>query len=376
MNDGPEAIRHDRFRALERMAAAVTHDFNNDLAIIAGVTDLLLGDGAVAPTPDPERAYLQMIRRATDDATALIGRLRAFHRPQGDPRSLTRADLGDVVAEAVTACTATATEREATPPDIRLSWDPSQPVYVYGDRDDLRQAAVELILNAIEACHPGKPVWVSCESPPDGPRLIVQDGGEGMASSVVDRCFEPFYTTRHGHGRGMGLAIVHGAVRRHGGHVSIESRIGEGTKVTISLPPASASSTRDADDGESTRVGLLRVLVVDDNPAVRAVVEAFLVGDGHEVEIAANTGEALQKIQDGRYDLILTDQSMPGQSGSDLASAVKKASLNLPVILMTGFDLDRDSIEDSGAVDLVLHKPLTRAALRAALATVVAASRE
>ena len=353
------------------MASAVTHDFNNDIAIIAGVTDLLLGDGVVAPTPAQERSYLQMIRRATDDATVLVARLRAFHRPQDDPRSLQTIDLASVVAEAVAASQTTLANRGEMGSDIRVSWDPSIPSLVLGDPRDLREAAVELIINAVEASPATKTVRIRHEYRPNEIRLIVQDDGEGMAEDVADRCFEPFFTTRHGHGRGMGLAVVYGTVRRHGGRVSIESRVREGSTVTISLPPAFAASASGSDRVAPTAIRPLHVLVVDDNASVRTVVEAFLSGDGHIVDIAVDTSEALAKIAAGDYNLILTDQSMPGRSGRDLAIAVKQVTPTLPVILMTGFDLELDQIDDAGSVDLILRKPLTLAALREALATIV-----
>ena len=201
-----DTIRLERLRALEGMAGAVTHDFNNDIAIIGGLTDLLLGEGVVAPTPEQERSYLLMIRRAANDATTLIARLRAFHRPHDDPQSLQTVDLASVVAEAVSASKATLAERGQPGSDLRVSWDPSAPGHVRGDPDDLRQAVIELILNAIEASPPANPIGISHEKRLDEIRVIVQDAGEGMAEDVADRAFEPFFTTRHGHGRGMGLA--------------------------------------------------------------------------------------------------------------------------------------------------------------------------
>ncbi len=361
-----DAIRADRLSALERMARGVAHDFNNDLAIISGVADLMVGDAKLPLTRAQARQYAQVLHRASVDASALVSRLQAFGRASDDHASLETVDIATIVSEAAAVCRAQLVE-ETDEPAMRIVVDGASPGQIHGHRDDLRQTVVELISNAIEAKPASDTIVVRVEADGGWLRVSVRDDGVGMTEEVADRCVEPFFTTRKGHGRGLGLSVVHGTVRRHGGRVSIESVPGQGTTIVVGLPGLTPVASLDRPASVPIGMRPMRILIVDDNPSMRFIAEAFLKSDGYQdVDVAADGAEALRAFRPGRFDLVLTDYSMPGVGGEQLARTLKKADPNLLIGLMTGYDLEPGCLE-ANVIDFVLRKPLTRAALRQAL---------
>jgi CheY-like chemotaxis protein len=167
--------------------------------------------------------------------------------------------------------------------------------------------------------------------------------------------------------------MVHGIVRRHGGQLWIESAPGTGTKVRIELPLGGAAGETGAQMAES-EVPPLHILVVDDDPHVRAVTELLLVVDGHTVVTAAGGHEALERCRVDCFDVVITDRAMPGVNGDELARAVKRVAPATPVIMLTGFgDLMLATGSRPAGVDLILSKPASGARLRDAIATVTLA---
>ena len=204
--------------------------------------------------------------------------------------------------------------------------------------------------------------------------LEVSDTGIGMSEQVRQHCLEPFFSTKGERGTGLGLAVVHGIVRRHGGIIDIVSELGQGAAFIIRWPVQArqkwlASQAKEKETG----VRQLRVLIVDDEPLVREMLTEYLIGDGHVIEVAMNGRDGLEKFKAGRFDLILTDRGMPEMSGEQLAAAIKQIAPNKPILLLTGFgDLMKTSGERPSAVDLIVNKPVTLTALRKAIAKVTA----
>jgi CheY-like chemotaxis protein len=208
--------------------------------------------------------------------------------------------------------------------------------------------------------------------------LAVRDSGPGITSHVMERMFEPFYTSKDvGKGSGMGLAMVHGIVHDHGGHILVDSALGEGSAIRVLFPRADADITlpRERSASEvvaSTNAALEgRVLVAEDDVDVRELLVDLLTSWGIEVTPAVDGVEALTVFEAhaGRFDLLLTDLTMPGMTGVALARAVTRIRPDMPVLLCTAFsDAFRDDeIEDAG-VQAVLRKPLDPAELHACLA--------
>ena len=155
-----------------------------------------------------------------------------------------------------------------------------------------------------------------------------------MTDAVRNRCLEPFFSTKGDKGTGLGLSMVFGIIKRHNGTLDIESTLDRGTTFSIRLPAAEPCDGAIENTAKLDRS--LRVLVVDDDTVPRVVMAKYLAADGHHVSTATSGDEAMAKLMEGDFDLLLTDQTMAGMTGLQLAAAVKQLGGGQPVILMTG----------------------------------------
>jgi CheY-like chemotaxis protein/anti-sigma regulatory factor (Ser/Thr protein kinase) len=238
---------------------------------------------------------------------------------------------------------------------------------IAGEPAELREALTNLIFNAADALPDGGTIRIEARDEGEWVALEVRDTGTGMTEEARRRCLEPFFTTKGEQGTGLGLAMTYGIVQRHLGTIAIESAPGRGTAVTIRLP-ARAEPTADAASAPPPPARL-RVLAAEDEPAVRELIAAYLAADGHVVELAPDGRAALEKLREDGFDLVITDRSMPGMSGDQLAAAVKQVNPATPVILLTGFgDLMESAGERPPGVDLVVGKPVTLQKFREGIA--------
>jgi CheY-like chemotaxis protein/anti-sigma regulatory factor (Ser/Thr protein kinase) len=252
---------------------------------------------------------------------------------------------------------------------IRLETDLGDVPPFSGNDAEIREILTNLIFNAADAMPEGG--TIALRTRPDGDQILleVRDTGIGMTEEVRQRCLEPFFTTKGERGTGLGLSMVHGIIRRHAGSLAIESAPGHGTAFRIRFPRRATAPAPVQAPEEGPVSPPQRVLVVDDDAGVRDVLVAYLTGDGHTVVTAADGREGLERVRGGRFDVILTDMAIPELTGDQLARAAKQIAPGIPVVLVTGFgELLEASEEKSTAVDILLEKPVTLAALRGALA--------
>jgi CheY-like chemotaxis protein len=203
-------------------------------------------------------------------------------------------------------------------------------------------------------------------------RMEVIDTGSGMPPDVIEKAFDPFFTTKpKGQGTGLGLATVYGIVRRAGGHIGIRSRPGLGTTFTILLPVTAASVTAAAADADLDvpRGRGERVLLVEDEGAVRAVAKRLLAQGGYEV-VEADSGNAALRLmneQVGRIDVLVSDVVMPGMSGIELGHTLQSMYPRLPAIYLTGYSEAAAYASELGERSVLLHKPFERSELLTAI---------
>ena len=204
--------------------------------------------------------------------------------------------------------------------------------------------------------------------------MKVADTGIGMSEEVRLRCFEPFFTTKGKLGTGLGLAMVYGIVERHGGTLDVRSIEGRGTTFIVSLPKHTATE-QVAQSDTAAMARPLRVLVADDQPLLCEILAEYLTNDCHSVVTAKDGREALERFDEGEFDLVITDQVMPKMTGAQLAGAIKTRSPSTPIVLVTG---STQALGDSiGQVtDYVLNKPVSVIDLRHALVRVTTNSSE
>jgi PAS domain S-box-containing protein len=372
-----------KMETIGTLAGGIAHDFNNILMPILGHLDLVLA--AVGPGSEL-RSDLEPIRDAAHRARDLVKRILTFSR--STERAFGAVDLGRVVKEAGQLLRSTIPSTIA----IRSHVAPDVPP-VDGDGTQLHQVLMNLCTNAYHAMRErGGTLDLSLETAEPDPglaalhphlsgqrlvRLTVRDTGHGMDKATLERVFEPFFTTKPpGEGTGLGMSIVHGIVTGHRGAVTVESEPGVGTTFVIYLPPGTAATVAAAGARpvEMTR-GHGHVLVVDDDEVVGRLVTRVLERVGYRVTRTTVPGDALELMLGGAYDLMITDQTMPGMTGTQLAQRVRARHPGFPIILMTGYsELSSESVERLGISEMLV-KPVEIEPLAATVARVLQAAR-
>ena len=356
-----ELIRHERLNALAQLAAGICHDFNNVLMPIRGLADFLVSHPETLDDREETMKLLRSIHSATDDAKEIVRRMREFYRPREalEMETLDIAELLNAVVELTRPKWETQAQSKGR--SFRVLCDPTDVPEVTGNASQLREALTNLILNAVDAMPRGGTISLSTGHSDQGVTISVTDSGEGMPEAIRKRCLEPFFTTKGERGTGMGLAMVHGIVNRHGGKLEIESEMGKGTTVRIRLPLPSRRAGEPRVEGpkQEDRQATLRVLVIDDEEWSRALLAKYLGEAGHSVELAEDGAAGVAKAADTPFDLVITDRAMPGMSGDQVAVALKKQSPRVPVLLLTGDIMNTAEITAS-EVDEVLEKPITQ----------------
>ena len=347
-------IRTERLRALGEMAGGVAHDFNNVLAVIIGRAELLQRQ---IDAPDLRR-QLEIIQRVAQDGARTVRRIQEFSRMRRT-RPWQRVDVAEVVREVVEAARPRWVD-QAQARAVRYAMDLDlQPVPpVTGDPAELRETFLNLLFNALDAMPRGGSVTFSTRVDGDRVSCVVADTGVGMSEAVRQRCFEPFFTTKAEQGTGLGLSIAYGIVTRHGGEIEAASRPHEGSRFTVRLPigagPAPAAPSWPVPRASRSA----RILVVEDEPAVREVLVDVLEGQGHEV-VACEGGTSALGRRDGLpFDLALVDLSMPGLSGWEVAKCLREAQPEVPIALVTGWGDQIDAGEARArGIDYLVAKP-------------------
>ena len=216
----------------------------------------------------------------------------------------------------------------------------------------------------------GGTVTVRTRGESDRAIIEVADTGTGMTEEVRQRCLEPFFSTKGERGTGLGLSMVYGIVKRHEGEVEIDTALGQGTTFRIRLPlrPEHTSSARTITVPQEP-ASPQRILLVDDEPQVCAVMQEILRGDGHTVATASDGREGFEKFKAGKYNIAVLDHAMPGMNGDQLAAAIKSVAPEVAVILLTGFGAMMAAAgEKPDGVDYIVSKPVTMNELRIAIA--------
>lgn len=359
------AVQTEKLRALGQMAAGVAHDFNNALAVILGNVDMALRRLPVECDADhgSTAERLVAVKQAADDAVAMVKRLRAFGRPASEEPSMATVNLHEL-AEDVLLMTRPIW-RNATRAgghEVFASVEGDSEVYVRGNPAELREALTNLVNNAVHAMPGGGTLRLVTGR--DGPTAVlsVSDTGIGMTAQVKARLFEPFYTTKGERGSGLGLFVSYGLITQHQGQIEVVSSPGAGTTFHLRFP-AAPPPVPVAAAPAALRSGA-RVLVVDDEPEVRDVVATILRDSGMTVQEATDGQEALAAMADTPADLVITDLTMPGISGLELARELRARSPQLPILLLTGWGPEWDGVTvNPELVNGVLKKPVRLATL-------------
>jgi PAS domain S-box-containing protein len=359
-----------KLEAIGTLAGGIAHDFNNILGIIIGNTELAAFD---LPEHSREKQNIEQALKACARAKGLVQQILVFSRMEG---RLERqpVDLGSAIRETLKFL------RASLPTTIEIRQNiPEKDLVALADMTQIRQLLTNLCTNAAHAMEEtGGILDVSLTEvdvdpdsmPPHSnlkpgryARLRVGDTGQGMGSWTLERIFDPYFTTKEvGKGSGLGLSVVQGIVTRHEGAITVHSEPGKGSTFDVYLPGIDSEATTEVDVDKLLPSGNERILFVDDEEALADIGQTGLQLLGYEVVTKTSSAEALElfRAQPKRFDLVITDYTMPKMTGADLAVEMMKIRPDIPIILCTGFNerITEEKAREMG-IRAFLMKPVT-----------------
>ena len=356
-------VQHaQKLESLGSLAGGIAHDMNNVLGAVLGMASLLQlkheGDA-------PLLKALGTIEHAASRGRDLVKGLTDFARKGlQEPQVL---DLNELVRKEVDLLVRTSRQRFTF--DIQL--EEGLPA-IMGEPSTLGSAFMNLCVNAFDAMPRGGSLIVRTHCEGRQVSLLVADTGEGIPADILPRVTDPFFTTKPvGRGTGLGLAMVYGAMKAHGGSLDIQSEVGKGTRISLRFPAVAIGAALGplAAATESSPGRPLRVLLVDDDELIRSTLPHMLEQLGHRVETASGGLEAIRRLSAGmEADLVILDHNMPGLSGADTLPRILQARPDLQILIATGFQDTELKILLSGFPSvLTLQKPFSMAELRQVL---------
>jgi PAS domain S-box-containing protein len=357
-----------KMEAMGTLAGGIAHDFNNILGAILGYGELAQKG---APEGSAVRRYLDNVMHAGGRAKALVERILAFSRSGMGERG--PINVQGVIEETLELLAA------SLPPGVSLTKRlETGDAAIVGDATQLHQVAMNLCTNALQAMKNGGVLEVILDRADVAQsrrlshgnlaagtyvRLCVSDTGSGIAPDVLDRMFDPFFTTRGAaEGTGLGLSLVHGIVADLGGAIDVRTTVGRGTTFTIWLPTAGEAVARSAEVAtELPRGHGQTVMIVDDEKPLVALAEEILAELGYEPVGFSSSPAALEAFREAprRFDIVLTDETMPELIGTDLARQIRLLRSDIPIVLMSGYS-GPQLLERARTIGIreVLRKPL------------------
>jgi nitrogen-specific signal transduction histidine kinase len=356
-----------KMEAIGTLSGGIAHDFNNILGVIVGNTDLALMD---VPEWNHAHGNLQEIQKASMRARDMVRQILAFSRRSESKMGSIAINL--IVKESLKML------RSSIPTTIEIRQDVTADIdTINGDPTQINQVLLNLCTNAAHAMKEGGTLEVNLDNtrieedetevypdlePGDYVRLKVGDTGHGIEPEDMEKIFDPYFTTKGvGEGSGMGLSMVHGIVKNHAGTITVNSEVGKGTVFEALFPIIKGKPESETVSEGALPKGDERILFVDDEPSMVATYKAMLERLGYTVNVRTSSIEALEafKAQPGKYDLIITDQTMPHLTGQMMAKEMMTIRPDIPIILCTGHSalINEDTAIEMGIRAFVM-KPI------------------
>jgi PAS domain S-box-containing protein len=330
-----------KMQAISTLAGGVAHDFNNILSSIMGYAELSMRH---VPRDGPLSGHLSQIICASSRAADLVNQILTFSRQTEEEQQSTKVQ--PVIAEALKFLKAT------LPATIEIRTEVDETAgTILADPTQIHQVVMNLCTNAYHAMREnGGVLEVGFDTvtrgenghelaPGDYVRLTVSDTGCGMDHETMSRIFDPYFTTKPvGEGTGLGLSVIHGIVEAHQGAISVKSRPGKGTRFEVLLPVHGRAEVSSSMAEDIAPTGDERILFVDDEEPIAMMIGELLEFYGYQVTCLTSSTEALEHFRNdpARYDLVITDQTMPKMTGCDLAGELTRIRPQIPIILATG----------------------------------------
>jgi len=359
-----------KMEAIGTLAGGIAHDFNNILAAIIGYAEMAKDD---SPPESTVAEDLEKVLEGGNRAKGLVKQILAFSRQ--DEMEKIPLHPERVMKEAIKML------RPSLPTTIEINQDIDTATgLILADPTQIHQILMNLCTNAFHAMEEtGGKLDISLKEATLSTedlvhelnveagtfvQLSISDSGPGIAPDIKKKIFEPYFTTKEtGKGTGMGLAIIHGIVKKYGGFISLYSEPGEGTAFHVFLPVIEKELLTEIEDVEPLPVGRDRILFIDDEEILAEMGKSMLERLGYHVTVRNNSIEALELFQNqpDMFDLVITDQTMPGMTGADIARRMIQIRPDIPVILCTGYStvISEENAKSMGIKEFAL-KPISK----------------
>jgi len=361
-----------KMEAIGSLAGGIAHDFNNILGIIIGNTELALDD---VPEWNPAHFNLEEIKTANIRAKDIVRQLLSFSRKAAYERKSIR--IIPIIKDSLKFLRATIPTSINIRQDIQAADDT-----ILADPTQIHQIMMNLCTNASHAMDTGGIMGIGIENivldkdsaafypdliPDNYVKVTISDTGQGIAPEILDRIFDPYFTTKEvGKGTGMGLSVVHGIVKSHGGTISVESELGKGTTFSVLFPVIKKEAVVETETDEELPTGNERILFVDDEESMVHIGRYRLERLGYQVEARTSPVEALElfRTNPDQFDLVITDMTMPRMTGEQLVKEILKIRPDMATIICTGFSekMDEERAKEIG-IRQYIEKPLNRSDL-------------
>jgi len=371
-----------KMESIGTLAGGIAHDFNNILSGILGYAQLAELN---LDHPIKAKGHISLILKGARRAARLTQQILTFSRQHEYEK--TAIELGLILKETLKLL------RSSIPVTVAIEERIDSQKLVFADPTQMHQVIMNLCTNAYHAM--GKKGGVLrttlCETKvfqdvdsfdqvmKDGDYMVLEisDTGIGMEKEIMDKVFDPYFTTKDvGKGTGFGLALVHAIVDEHDGYIKLNSIVGKGSSFFVYLPIVDSSLKNKVDDQTEIQIarGVETIMVVDDEEDIRAIVQQFLESNGYTVEVFVDGSDAIAAFKENpdKYDLIITDMTMPNMTGDELSLQVLEMRNDMPIIMCTGYS---ETVTEAEALAIgvkkYIQKPLTNEELAAAVREVL-----
>lgn len=352
-------LQSEKLKAMGMITAGIAHDFNNILSVISGCTQVLELDNE---DNIELMSGLSTIMKASDDGAEIVRKMSMFTRKRDDTSGFGFVDIEGVLKHAIEFVRPRWMNiAQASKIDYEIDVDGIMEVpQIMGLGFELREVFINITNNALDAMPEGGCLSFRTWQNEENIFISISDTGEGMSAEVVQRVFEPFYTTKREQGSGLGMSMSYGIIESHGGEIDVNSEEGKGSTFTIIFPIA-VSSVQEVEspvENQEIKKKGLAVLVVDDKEDMRSLLEMFFTKSGQKVETAENGERAIEMLKTESFDLVLCDLVMPGLSGYVVVDVLNRLEKKPKIGVMTGWSKDDDGEDDNNLnVDFIIKKP-------------------
>jgi len=369
------AIQTERLKAIGDLAGGVAHNFNNLLQIVMGGIDLGLIDLEMGNVSELKKT-LELLLQGSRSGAETVRRLQSFAQIRGEiqPPEGEIFDLSETVKQAVEMTKPfwkTGPDKDGI--EVVLNLKVTDRCFVNAKESEILEVLVNLVKNAAEALPKGGEILIRTFFQGDQVMLQVIDNGVGIRREHLKKVFEPFWSSKGvSTGTGMGLAVSHGIISRHGGTISVESEEGKGTTFTVTLPLAKEPHEAPMPSGDEVLRTKLNILVIDDMAIIVMHLDGILTKHQHTVFSATSGEQGVEIFKNNKIDIVICDLGMPGMNGWDVGKAIQaicqeRGVPKTPFILLTGWGgqtLEQEKIIES-AVDAIVEKPINNKKLMA-----------